>query len=43
MTALDGLERLGTDEYIVAFGTDNRSFIATPNAYAAYVTHFYHM
>jgi hypothetical protein len=34
-TALDRLEKLGTDEYIIAFGPNGRQFFATPNGYSA--------
>lgn len=34
-TALGRLEKLGTDEYIVALGPKGRQFFATPNGYSA--------
>ncbi|KAJ4337780.1 hypothetical protein N0V95_008238 [Ascochyta clinopodiicola] len=34
-TALDRLDKLGTDEYIIAFGPNGRQFFATPNGYSA--------
>ncbi|KAF9697563.1 hypothetical protein EKO04_004183 [Ascochyta lentis] len=34
-TALSRLEKLGTDEYIIAFGPNGRQFFATPNGYSA--------
>jgi methylenetetrahydrofolate dehydrogenase (NADP+)/methenyltetrahydrofolate cyclohydrolase/formyltetrahydrofolate synthetase len=34
-TALGRLEKLRTDEYIIAFGPNGRQFFATPNGYSA--------
>ncbi|KAJ4309702.1 hypothetical protein N0V94_008800 [Neodidymelliopsis sp. IMI 364377] len=34
-TALDRLEKLGTDDYIIAFGPNGRQFFATPNGCSA--------
>ncbi|KAH6621807.1 hypothetical protein C7974DRAFT_425580 [Boeremia exigua] len=34
-TSLDNLEKLSTDEYIIAFGPNGRHFFATPNGYSA--------
>lgn len=33
--ALQRLEKLGTDQYIIAFGLNGRQFFATSNGYAA--------
>lgn len=33
--ALTRLEKLGTDEYIVAFGPNGKQFFATPSGYSA--------
>lgn len=33
--ALNRLEKLSTDEYIIAFGPNRRQFFATPHGYAA--------
>ncbi|KAF2998180.1 hypothetical protein E8E13_003779 [Curvularia kusanoi] len=35
ITALMCLKRLPADEYVIAFGRDNRQFIGTPNGYTA--------
>ncbi|KAF3032915.1 hypothetical protein E8E12_003440 [Didymella heteroderae] len=34
-TALASLEKLSTDQYVIAFGPGGRQFFATPNDYAA--------
>jgi hypothetical protein len=37
-TVLNRLENLDTDTYIIAFGPNDKQFIATPNGYAAYIS-----
>lgn len=33
--ALNSLQKLGPDEYIIAFGPEGRQFCGTPNGYSA--------
>lgn len=34
-TALDTLQNLDADQYLIVFGPDGRQFIASPNGYSA--------